>query len=635
MQRLRAALIVLFSLDSIVDDPTGAAVPVSVSHFTTRLNQSTEEVSQLLPVGTVLAIREPYVSVDHQSRAGPCVGKADHGIRVDSPTDIIILENLDIAWAEGVQEDTPVTTSWMRASNLLSCDTAPTDEQLHAELKSLVDDGRPGEAHRLVARARKAGRSVDARMEATVLFHLNAWEAAGLLFDQAQCSAGCSDVDADERAAADFALPLGQLTLHQAALRCRFRIAQESNPLSTEDVRSIYFAAADGASRLDTSDYIGAVAVKDIAGAGRGLVTTRAVEPGELLLCCRAVCAAYPPDVEDSPLLRLNLENAVVSTTSQVRAQTMLIHAIVGEWRSKVRSQRWPLNRFLPRRADRPELALPILGLTAGPSTPDSAFVSQEFPLRTSVTADIHVNGAEGRPDVDAGYVDGVLRFNAFGPAQMPSRSGKASRSDELERSTMPHPLPAILNHACLPNVSSVFFADIVTTRALSHLPAGTEIVHQYVKGDEPLAIRRANLSKHGFECCCAVCVMDRADGADACIARARIMQGESKAVFDRSALLLKSGSPDQQAGPANDDAHTDIIEALETLIERINATYHRQRGSLRPDLFKAIDARTRHTARKDLEHALLVSLVVLADGPRCLLTCGAPTSRRARRWHV
>ena len=105
--------------------------------------------------------------------------------------------------------------------------------------------------------------------------------------------------------------------------------------------------------------------------------------------------------------------------------------------------------------------------------------------------------------------------------------------------------------------------------------------------------------------------------------------------MFDRSALLLKAGSPDQQEGPANDDAFNDIVEALDTLIERISATYHPQRGPLRPDLFKAIDARTRHTARKDLEGALLVSLVVLANGPRCLLTRSAPISRRARRWHV
>lgn len=214
------------------------------------------------------------------------------------------------------------------------------------------------------------------------------------------------------------------------------------------------------------------------------------------------------------------------------------------------------------------------------------------------------------RPDVDAAYVDGVLRFNAFGPAQLPRR-GKTG-GGQLERSTMPHPLPAILNHACLPNVSSVFFSNIVTTRALCHLPIGTEIVHQYVKGEEPLAIRTANLSKHGFPCACVLCNLDRSDGLDKCEVRARIVQGESKAILDRSALLLKNRLDGDKDIQHDDEAHKDIIDSLNALVDRINATYLFERGPLRPDLFSALDARTRHVARKSIKDAITVSNAVL-----------------------
>jgi len=208
------------------------------------------------------------------------------------------------------------------------------------------------------------------------------------------------------------------------------------------------------------------------------------------------------------------------------------------------------------------------------------------------------------RPNIDAKYVDAVLRFNAFGPAQAPCRNGKEStQAGELERSTMPHPLLAILNHACYPNAISVFFSNIYTTRALCHLPVGTEIVHQYVKGEEPYAIRNANLSKHGFDCGCLLCRLDRKDGMDNCAIRARIVQGESKAILDRSALLLMGGHDSQTP---DTEANRDIIESLDALIERIRATYNKERGTLQPDLFTAIDARTRHLARKSTTDAVI-----------------------------
>lgn len=242
--------------------------------------------------------------------------------------------------------------------------------------------------------------------------------------------------------------------------------------------------------------------------------------------------------------------------------------------------------------------------------------------------------------DVDAGYIDGVLRFNAFGPAQVPSRRGPKV-DGELQKSTMPHPLPAILNHACLPNVSSVFLSNIVTTRALSYLPAGCEIVHQYVRGEEPYAIRSANLSKHGFECACRLCVLDRKDGTEQCQIRARIVQGESKAILDRSAILLKTSSRGVMNSDAlvNEEAHEEIVASLNALIARIDATYSVDtRGTFRPDLFIAMDARTRHLARNGVDMALEVSDKCLSDICTWLIIARYPSygpSLQERHYHA
>ena len=112
---------------------------------------------------------------------------------------------------------------------------------------------------------------------------------------------------------------------------------------------------------------------------------------------------------------------------------------------------------------------------------------------------------------VSSHYVNNVLRFNAFGPAAVPAAE---AGNDPMSRSTMPHPLPAILNHACLPNVSSVFFGDFVTTRALHPLPKGTQIMHQYVQGEVPYDARQAQLAKNGFVCTGGLCELDSAAGA-------------------------------------------------------------------------------------------------------------------------
>lgn len=603
--------------DSIVDDPSGAAIPVSITHFTSDINQSQSSVSKLLPLGTVLVIREPFVSLDHASRAGPCTGKAAMGIRVDSPTDIVIVEEED-RLLEGVEwkEDLPLSscppstsTVWLRdgflSRQLRQGSSPPVQPPSLSAIRETIEDfiasDRPGAAYRELCAARRLALVDDDSLkdvEARILYELRAWSGAKDAFAstsaQSSSEGGPDSLSKDT----DFAVPISELSPVQAAKRAERRLASESAGLTDEEVASIYFASSGHSPnpRLDTSEYIGPVQVRDIPGAGRGLVTAREVQPGELLLCCRSYGSAYPSDPESlgSPILRLNVDNGVVSTTSQVRAQTNLIHALV----------------------DRPDtLAVPVLGLTAGPSMEYSRFVPEPYPLRARMELDPMKAVDEYKSlDVDAAYVDGVLRFNAFGPAQAPASSHSHTRAEEsqgeLGRSTQPHPLPAILNHACLPNVSSVFFSDIVTTRALDVLPEGTEIVHQYVRGETPFPIRTAQLSKHGFECACPLCILDRADGAEASGRRARITEGESRAVFERSRLLFKSvklaevGSTEAILAGEVREAHEDVVEALKSLRERIDETYSassktypKERAQLKPEVFSTLDRQTRHLA--------------------------------------
>jgi len=77
-----------YSLRSLVDDPAGDCIAVGVYHFVANPSLSGPPLDSQLPIGTKIAIREPYVKIAGGGGGQPFV-------RVDSPTDIVVLEDDD------------------------------------------------------------------------------------------------------------------------------------------------------------------------------------------------------------------------------------------------------------------------------------------------------------------------------------------------------------------------------------------------------------------------------------------------------------------------------------------------------------------------------------------------------------
>ncbi|WFD36300.1 hypothetical protein MCUN1_003179 [Malassezia cuniculi] len=545
----------------------GAALPITVCYFTARLTMTEDELAARLPIGTTLLIKEPFVSTNHAGIGGPITGgKNAVGIRVDTPSDVVVIDN-EIDWPElpvPVEKSDRITV-WRQEGPL--CRAVRKGLQLPSyvswgstqqALLEFLEDERPGAAWRELKAAELydiVPSSESAEWNSRVLVRLCAFkDAAGL---------ACK---------------------HQKEHQAAANVAVDG--LSTEDVVRIFNTTlTDATPRFDVADYIGPVTVADIPNAGRGLVLTRDVAEGELLLVCRAMVSSYSSDdgCKGMPLLRVNPDSGVTSTTTQVLAATKCIHAIL----------------------DRPELALPFLGLTAGPNEPLSVEAQQEYPLSWSYECDAKksIFADTDRP-VSARYVNGVLRFNAFGPAAVP---GAQRSDDEMSRSTMPHPLPAILNHACLPNVSSVFFGDIVTTRALHPMTKGTQIMHQYVPGVLPYNTRQRMLSKHGFVCECGLCTMDVMDGAENCRKREELLATVLPPLVDRSRALLSGGAEDMQR---------ELASNLGELANELNATYGESRGNLRPDLVDVLYREALHVQTYDVPGAIaLVKASLCAAG--------------------
>ncbi|WFD26827.1 hypothetical protein MNAN1_001816 [Malassezia nana] len=584
--------------------PSGHALTISLAHFTPNLQLHGEALDALLPIGTILCIREPYVSTHYMGVGGPITGgKGTVGVRVDTPSDVHVWdpaapELRHVHWAHKLEPPGIDQVLWrqegphVRARQNERPQPDMSRSDVHAFVRALLAQGRPGAAWREICAAELADAGAgatgvepweDALLRADVLFALRAYAAVLRVLDSVRGVVPSSMAEAVQmrRAAAADALQKTAQGPSDDTLYTMFQRTLE-----------------DPTPRFDYAEFVGPVAVADIPQAGRGLVLTRDVDEGELLLFCRAIGSSYSqdPGCAGVPLLRTNPLAGVTSTTTQVLAATRCIHLLL----------------------DRPELAVPFLGLTAGPDTPPSAYVSSAYPLQVEAVLEAQAAVHVHPPNVSAHYVNQVLRFNAFGPAAVPAAS---AGQDPMARSTMPHPLPAILNHACLPNVSSVFFGDFVATRALHPLRRGTQIMHQYVQGEIPYHTRQTLLSKHGFRCSCALCEMDERDGPALLRRREELQAREWPPLLERSRALFKGSLPGTDA----QSAHQDMAASLVAWLEAMDATYGEGRGPLRPDLVEGWYRAALHTREYDEETAMAhahrsieaTGAVLCAHGPR------------------
>ncbi|WFD05782.1 hypothetical protein MVES1_001116 [Malassezia vespertilionis] len=580
--------------------PSGAAIFVSIAYFTHDLSLPSDALNALLPIGTVCLIREPYISTNYLGVGGPISGgKGAVGIRVDTPSDVQVLDSVapilqGVVWDSPCEPPAPPTRILWRQEGPL---TRVVQHQLaqqrpvhvpdvakarvHESIRQLLLMERPGAAWREWQAAVLAGiwndplACEDALLKFDVLFALHTYQAA---------------LDA-------IALDPPEALLSEYTHRkTKVTSAMQSHTSGPSDALLQHMFAAtltQSTPRFDYAEYVGPVAVQDIPNAGRGLVLTKDVKEGTLLLFCRAIGSSYSADKGccERQILRCDVGRGVSSTTTQVLAAARCIHAIL----------------------DRPELAHPLLGLTAGPDIPHDPLVQAPYPLRWEPPSDPQAALEAATPHVSSAYINGVLRFNAFGPAPMPAA---ASAGDPMANSTMPHPLPAILNHACLPTVSSVFLGDMVATRALHPLQKGTQIMHQYVQGELAYQTRQKLLAKHKFVCKCGLCERDLGDGIAQQRTREELLATMLPPLLERSRALHKGGFAPASSGTDLLKAHREIAASLLAFVDNVQATYHSSRDALRPDIVDPLHLAASHTRLSDPVKAIaLAEAAITASG--------------------
>ncbi|TCD60526.1 hypothetical protein EIP91_009934 [Steccherinum ochraceum] len=537
----------IVSVEMIVEDPLGATCLLSIYRYPTALDCTVEQADMMFPIGTILAVREPYYKF-------PSNGEVPL-IRVDAPSDLVFLDRHPVL-LNGVTWPTPgplrsigpadnaVTwkdrgnryfkrKEWICAASAFSEGLLqdPTDHRLLLNRAAVYI-----ELGWLRSAAHDAERVIAMDLEDAQLLRKAVYRAA-----KAYYLSGRYD-DVRRLSSLGLQCPEVQQLCRNADRRLRERNSGQY------DWATIYGATRAAASRPDVAAYRGPVAVQIPKGGvrPRGLFVTRAVKAGELLIVSKPIASYFPEDTpskQDELFRSINLLNDTMNN----RSHYVLIDLVV--------QRMW----------DDPDLASVIQAMYAGESFP----AANGYPIAPAAPSFVGPLSHSRTPciDIDVGRVEGVCSINAFGVGDIDFTDAASEQQEypNLDKPTGLYELPSFCNHACLPSADRTFFGDVMAIRATRDLKAGEEVTMTYCDSAQTYQKRTEFVQKKWrFACDCLLC---KADLSDSPAARSR----RAEAVDMPSSLG---------------------ISAIKQRIAQIKSTYtdspERRRCGIKPELFHA-----------------------------------------------
>lgn len=195
------------------------------------------------------------------------------------------------------------------------------------------------------------------------------------------------------------------------------------------------------------SDYVGPTKVVNQGSKGLGVITTRPLAAGELLLVSNPLATAGQNGKLDCHTLGLNLASKSLDPCS-----TMDVIAAVYQ---KLKGQ--------------PELRVPL----------ETLFAGQPFKRRSLAEGSYAERNDQGF--VDAGRLEGIVTYNSFKPqcitTPLYSQQSVSMPEDDMKSATALYHLPSFVNHSCLGNASFIFLGSVLVVRATRALQSGEEVL--------------------------------------------------------------------------------------------------------------------------------------------------------------
>lgn len=241
------------------------------------------------------------------------------------------------------------------------------------------------------------------------------------------------------------------------------------------DLSQYYLKGKQTREGPNCADYIGPVIITDVGrGRGRGLVLTKDVDAGELLLV-------------SNPIAFLPLQNADQSRNDVSQA---FVNGKVQEGFRKIVEASHSHNKGLERLPSLydGEKALPA------PSVQQTHFESAS-----------HLDGAQIRRIIQLNAINGDA---TMGWKNLP---GSGEQAQKVEHWGLWW-LPSFINHSCLPSSSPILVGKALFVFASRDLRAGDEVTRPYFDIFQPLEQRKELSAKGwGFICYCPRCKLEDA----------------------------------------------------------------------------------------------------------------------------
>ncbi|KAM5535476.1 hypothetical protein V8D89_010813 [Ganoderma adspersum] len=477
----------MVAVQTIVEDIDGRVHDLSIYNFPSTFNCDLKHVDVLFPLGTIVAIREPTFKAPLQG-IRPI-------IRVDSPTDIIF-----------VMPGSPLLHG-------IAWQTGPTVPRSPTEPTTLDAWRQRGNAYFkssqwfLAAWAYSRGLVVDPDAtvihsnRAEVYLRLNYFSGAAADAQQVLATDGIPDALSDkttfrlakaEYGRGEYDAATGHFTWWQGRhpeddaaapwiQRCQ---ARETERQTGQYNWVSMFRNAVKEIRLDVADYVGPMEVSRMMsrGGGRGVVATKDIHTGELLLVTKPFASAYATDLpQDKILITLDL----ISNISRERTDAVL------------------MARILDKLYGNPDLRDQVYHLYAGSDYPSPPISYPPSPGQATP-----VDLFTPTIDIDIAQLEAICIYNNFCPLRIEDQ-----QTAENAKPTGLYPLASLFNHSCGANAIWYCIGDVMIVRAAEPIAPGTEITIPYTV-EESYVTRQGILKKHMQEhCTCWLCEEDRKDG--------------------------------------------------------------------------------------------------------------------------
>ncbi|KIJ56950.1 hypothetical protein M422DRAFT_238538 [Sphaerobolus stellatus SS14] len=552
----------VISVDVYIEDPLGHGQLVCVYNFPSMLTAGPKELDALFPVGTVLAIREPYLKSALQNVNNTF-------IRVDSPTDIIfvrpsspLLEGL--TWRNGTSvpgfpphlssdiEWKARGNSHFKAGRWLAAAVAYTNGLVSRSFGENLAVLRANRAEAYLKLGYLSAALEDAKFVLSVS-HIDD-DIRGKVF----CRAGrASYAQENYELAHEYFQKLMILLPDNGDARTwldRTLVRQDEQKHGKYKWFQLFKDShSSSGSPMDIADFVGSIAVACLPnrGGGRGIIATRDIEQGELILVAKPFVASFPGDFpQNESIEALNLVKNKLETACEVG----IIHKTVERLYGNPDMHDFIYHLYAPHPHNPP----PSL---YAPRLSEAKLLD---PLRTSI-------------DIDVSHIESICGANAFYP-QPQATYADFVKDKPLETTPCAlYLLPSLFNHSCDTKTTRMFFRDIMVVRATARISKGEEIFITYVPLSSPYTSREETLQRQfGISCHCETCRIERLEDKFT-RTRKKTLEEELEVIMARVACK------------SNDKllSSTDMSK-ITSLITKLEATYSSNAPITKPTLARA-----------------------------------------------